>query len=51
MPMFEEVGPLVMDPAIEQETGLIERKIEEQKQAFFEKIRVDSLTHPKLQLS
>jgi hypothetical protein len=25
MPMFEEVGPLVLDPAIEQEIALLDR--------------------------
>jgi hypothetical protein len=51
MPMFEEVGPLTMDPAIDQEFSLLERQIEESKQTFFDKVRVDSLTHPKLTLS
>lgn len=50
MPMFEEVGPLTMDPAIEQTIRLAERQIEEAKQTFFEKIRLDSLSHPKLTL-
>jgi DNA-binding helix-hairpin-helix protein with protein kinase domain len=50
MPMFEEVGPLIMDPAIEQEIALLDRQIEESKQAFFDKIRVDSISHPKLTL-
>ena len=50
MPMFEEVGPLTLDPSIDQKIRLAERQIEEAKQTFFEKVRLDSLNHPKLTL-
>lgn len=51
MPMFEEVGPLIIDPVIEQELALLERQIDESKQVFFEKITLDSISHPKLNLT
>jgi hypothetical protein len=45
MPMFEEVGPLVVDPAVEQELSKLEQQIEDTRQVVMTKLQVDNITH------
>ena len=47
MPMFKEVGPLIMDPSVQQEVDLLDKD----NPVVFDKVTIKALQHPKLTLT